>query len=146
MRECSTRLLPAAALAALLLSAASCEAPHSGTIPAAPPGTATPAPASGSALESSLAGRSLMGTAISGDEYCSYYAPNGSLTRAFAGTAPEYGTWSVDGMDLCERIGPTTGCSRLIFQPNGLVSITSLEGSGLFATMATIADGNRCGV
>lgn len=141
------RLAPLAVLAAVAGAAAGCTQPprSSGPPPTAPASSTTAAPTGGQALQARLAGNSLAGEAISGDAYCSYYGPDGTTTRVFAGFAPEYGTWTVNGTDLCETFGQITGCSRLVFQPSGQVTVTSLEGSGVFSTTADLGTGNRCG-
>lgn len=140
------RTLRPTVLVALVLAAAACTpAPRSTGAPPSAPASTAAAPAGGQALMTRLAGSSVIGEGISGDVSCSYYAPGGSMTRVFSGFAPEQGTWTVEDANLCETIGGNTGCSRVAFQPNGQVALTSLEGSGVFTTMADIVNGNQCG-
>ena len=128
------------AIASAALIVASCQT-------AAGPSRSASAPAAtaGQGPFTRLAGNGVIGEAISGEDYCRYYAPDGQLTAVFAGFAPEYGFWSVDGTAVCETMRQTTGCSRFDFGPNAQVTMTSLEGFGGFSTSGVVAAGNKCG-
>lgn len=142
MNRVRNRFVGGTAMIVLSLAVAACQTSGSdGGGSAAPTNTPT-----SQSLQAQLSAHSLSGEAISGDMYCSYYAPDGTMTRVFEGFPPESGTYTVDGDRLCETIGGVTGCNQIDIQPSGLVVLTNLEGSGAFPTEAAISPGNTCGV
>ena len=145
MRTTVNRIGKTLLIASAALALASYNTAGGRTGSASAPAGGGPLVTSAQGLQATLAGNSLVGEAISGDTYCSYYAPNGSMTRVFQGFAPEYGSWMADGTAVCETVNQVTGCSRFDFGANGQVTVTSLEGSGGFATPAVMVSGNQCG-
>ncbi len=143
------RGVSAVAAAALLTAACVATGPSgSGGSAGSSGGTATgTAPTTASAsVGNAIRGHSLTGEAISGDFFCSYYAPDGSFGRVFEGLPPEWGNWTASGDRVCESVDGITGCNRFQLQPGGQVILTNLDGSGAFQTMARLTRGNSCGV
>jgi hypothetical protein len=112
---------------------------------AAAQATAVPGAPTGQALAGHIASTSLSGVAVSGETFCSYYAADGTMQRTIGGGAPSAGTWAVNGAALCSTVDGVTGCDQVDLLPTGQVTLTNLEGSGVFPVSATIAAGNQCG-
>lgn len=121
-----------------------------GTTPVA--ATTTPVAATGlspadQTLRGLVAGDSLRGTNIAGEQFCSFYADNGTMTRVTGAAAPQTGTWNVSNGRVCETIGGYSSCSNFAYQTPSYssVTITPLEGSGAFPYQASVGSGNQCG-
>ena len=97
-------------------------------------------------MASTVAGTSLRGTNPAGDDYCTYYAPDGRLTTVLRGSTPEAGSWSVRNGTVCERSGVGANqCSNFLFLPSQQsVTITPVEGGLGRQTTATYTSGNTC--
>lgn len=137
--------LAAVAVSALLIASCTTQGRPSGGGQAATPATAAPS-APASALYADLAGASLIAEALSGDFYCIYYAPDGTMGTVVESFAPEYGTWTVNGDTVCETTSGLTECNRFQVAPDGAVTMVSLDGSGAFTTVGQLFEGNECGV
>ncbi len=137
--------LAAIGVSALLIASCMTQSQPSGSGQSATPTTAAP-PAPASSVYADLAGASLVAEALSGDLYCIYYAPDGTMGVAFENQPPAYGTWTVNGNDVCETTDGFTECNRFQIAANGVVTMVSLEGSGAFTTAGQLFEGNECGV
>lgn len=131
------RRLPAITAATLLAAACVATGPSGGSGSSAPPAVS---------VGNAISGYSLTGEALSGDLYCTYYAPDGSVGTSFEGMPAEWGRWTAEGNRVCETRNGITSCNRFDIRPAGQVVMTSLDGSGGFQTSGTLTPGNRCGV
>lgn len=116
-------------------------------LPPVPAPSTTPPPSSADQqLAAAVAGTSMRGTNPAGDDYCTYYAPDGGLTTVLRGSTPEAGSWSVSNGTVCERSGVgATQCSNFLFQPSlQSVTITPMDGGLGRQITATYASGNSC--
>ncbi|MGF1623804.1 MAG: hypothetical protein ACFCVH_02885 [Alphaproteobacteria bacterium] len=116
--------------------------------PAPPPAPAAvvtpPASPADQQLRDLVANTSLRGTNPAGDDYCTYYGADGTMTTILRGSSPEAGAWTASDGALCERRGVgATICSRLAVQPTTqTATLTTLDGGR--QTTATVTRGNTC--
>lgn len=103
-------------------------------------------PASATAVSSAVSGSSMIGQAISGDLFCTYYAPDGTVGTVMTGGSADYGTWQATGDRLCQTVDGIQSCSRVTLLPRNEVELVNLDGSGGFTTSAALVAGNECGV
>jgi hypothetical protein len=97
------------------------------------------------ALWGALNNSSLLGIGISGEGFCSYYAPDGTLTSVIGGVV-QSGSWTLDGIRLCETVGGVAGCDKLALVPPTMqvVRMTADQGTGGFDVLAALRPGDQC--
>ena len=88
---------------------------------------------------------SILGIDATNNPFCSYFAPDGSLTSVFIGT-PRYGTWSADGNLICETIDGQTTCNDVEYVPPSyqVARMILQEGTGSFSYLGAIRPGDQC--
>lgn len=97
------------------------------------------------ALWAALNGNSLLGINMAGEGFCSYYAPDGTVTSVIGGVV-QSGSWTLDTVLLCETVGGVAGCDRLALVPPTMqvVRMTADQGTGGFETLAMVRPGDQC--